>query len=402
MFNTKNPREMKSFYFLVDEVLPNLTYVSSIVANKSPLPILDSVYITIHDDKATLMASDSVSWLKLSCRMINAGDEKDYSFCVNAKDLLSSLRVLGGRQVDMLLNEDKKVVECKHKSGTFTLPYESAEDYPQPKIEWQEEGKFSQATLAAIPLAQAIGKVEYAIANDPIRPIMCGVYLDFVGYDLICVASDGRKLMRYTMEKALVNCEPLNVGFILAQKPAHIVTTLLSNMIEGSVVELGFDERTSVIKTSTFSLVTRLVEGKYPNYNAVIPQNQPICYKTSKGELIDALKRVIPLGNSNIQLVVMEFDGKGKLVLSSENLDFSKSAKEELDNVQNMTEESSQGLRIGFQSEMLMQTIQNVPTEEIELLFIGQDRAGSFLPVYGEEEKDKALAYTAILMPLMI
>ena len=379
---------MKEFVFQVDELLPKLSMVAGVLANKNVMPILDCARFDISaSGVATITTSDSVTWVSVK-QEVETKSENDFSFCVSCKDLLQTLKNLSGREVTIALDEEKKTLQASHISGDFTLPFENAEDFPPAKISQESSHKFN---ISAQGLANAIASVEYAISSDEVRIIMCSVHFEVTKDNMIAVASDGLKLVRHTQNVSEGAEEPFD--FNLPKKPAHLLPILLGND-EGSV-QVICGETTLGIKSDFFTLSTRLQDGKYPDFNRVIPTKETCVhnYFVDKNALCDALKRLMPLGNAATPLVILSFTDN-KLMLKTENMDYSKSAKEHL----TCTTQEGGDFVIGFNGAFLLQAIGNVQDNNIALSCIEPDHAALICPQTQAEGVD----YTSILMPLRI
>ena len=379
---------MKEFVFKVDELLPKLGIVAGVLANKNVMPTLNCARFDISaSNVATITTSDNVTWVSVK-QDVETKSEQDFSFCVSCKDLLQTLKNLTGREVVITLNEEKNILQASHISGNFTLPYENAENFPPAKY---EEGAAHRFNISAQRLANAVADVEYAVCSDEVHIVMCSIHFDVENNHVITVASDGLKLVRYTQDIAENIEEPFS--FNLPKKPAHLLPTLL-NGNEG-FVQVVCTKTTLGIKAETFTLSTRLQDGKYPNYNRVIPVKDTCThnYFVDKGAICDALKRLLPLGNAATPLVVVSFKGS-ELTLTTENTDYSKSAKEHL----TCTAPNEEDFVIGFNGAFLLQALSNVQDNNVALSCIDSNRAALICP----QNQAQGIDYTSILMPLLI
>lgn len=370
--------------FAVDSVLSQLTQVASVVNQKNPLPILGSVLICLEKDKdSILMASDGEVTLTAKAIVESSDSAK---ICIDAKMLLQTLRGLTGRDVTLTFDTNgNNIIQGKYNNGTFTLPFDKGDEYPTPT---KFDGNESSFIIESQQLLRAVDMVRFSTATDELRPQMNGVNFDLLNEGLVTAASDGSKLAKFS-DFAIKN-DKETAGFILPTKPCNILTNILQK-VEGNV-KVAFDSHLLSVNNESFKLSTRLIEGRFPNYNAVIPKDNNIVAIVDKEEILGALKRVMPLGSSTTEMTVLDFNGN-QLTISSENLDFSTSASETIS-----CELNGEQIRIAFKGSFLEQSIQNVLTEKVELLMSEPSRACVIKPFVEQENTE----YLSLLMPMML
>jgi DNA polymerase-3 subunit beta len=216
---------------------------------------------------------------------------------------------------------------------------------------------------------------------------MNGIYFDLTSESLSIVASDGHKLVR---NKNFTVKSESPASFILPKKPA----TLLKNVLgkESGDVVIKFDNRSAEISFSEGVLSCRLIEGRYPNYNSVIPQNNPNQLTIDRKLLVGALRRVLPFASESSQLVRFHLE-TGKLVLSSEDIDFATSAKEEI-----TCDYSGQNMNIGFKGSSLSEILTNLDSTEVVIQLADPSRAGIIVPAEQPENEDVLM----LIMPMLL
>jgi DNA polymerase-3 subunit beta len=254
--------------FAVDSVLSQLTQVASVVNQKNPLPILGSILICLEKDKDSILtASDGEVTLAAKVAMDCSDSTK---ICIDAKMLLQTLRGLTGREVTLTFDTNgNNIIQGKYNNGTFTLPFDKGDEYPTPT---KFDGNESSFIIDAQQLMRSIDMVRFSVASDELRPQMNGVNFDLLNDGLVTAASDGSKLAKFS-DFAIKNDKD-NAGFILPTKPCNILTNILQK-VEGNV-KVAFDSHLLSVNNESFKLSTRLIEGRFPNYNAVIPTNNNI------------------------------------------------------------------------------------------------------------------------------
>ncbi len=372
--------------FKTKEFLAALTQSSAVVMSKNSMPILDNVMIETRDDGnggvlAVLLTSDSDMWLQMKTPLL--GGDKDIKFCIGASDFLKALKNLDDCIVTMTLDKDKHVVTCEYGNGHFSLPFIDTNEFPKP---YNKEGEMVTRIMDREKVLCAIESVEYAIANDMLRPVMNGVHFDFFKDRMVSAATDGHKLSKYT-DNSITHEEEIVYQFTLAQKPCAIIKNILSSL--SGDVKISFNDGMVEMNNTHFKLTSRLIEGRYPHYDSVIPKESKALVSVDKQKIITALKRVIPMGNATSELMSLHLS-TGKLTLNTEDIDFSKSASECVD-----CEYNGDDMLVGFKSSSLLQILSNVPSEVVHISLIDPTRAVIF---YGDD-KD---TYLSLLMPMIL
>lgn len=374
------------FSINVNELMPQLTQVASMVGTKNTMPILACVMFEINDGgkKLLLTTSDSESWLTMTSVDVDATE--DAKFCINAKDLTSTLRNLSNKSVEFTLDNETHNVIGKYDKGTFNLPYYDVNEYPLSKVTWETE---SEGKIPAISLFNAIVTCDFATANDELRPQMNGIHLDFDEGSMTGAATDGRKLVRYRDFSVKADKK---TGITIPKKPAHILMSILAK--KECDIKVFFANGIAVFECEDFSLVTRLTDARYPNYNSVIPSKEGgVDVIVNKERIADAVKRVVTFGNANTALVALCFKDGG-MEVQAEDLDFQKSAKESVD----CDIHGELSMRIGFNGNFLIQAITNVNHENIRIRVYEVSRPIVIEPETQSDNSD----YTSILMPIML
>lgn len=385
----------KTIYFNTDEILPALSMANSVIPPKPTIAILNDVCIETKDDGnggvyALLTTSDSETWLQIKARL-DSLTETGIKICVEGKALLQALRNLSGQQVSMEVCEGNHIVFCKYANGHFKLPYEDTDMFPMPK-EIVDDAT-TKIRLDAKKVLVGIEKAGYATANDELRPVMNGVHIDFLSDGMVFVATDGLKLAKYkdltiTYEKE--SDESIS-GFTLPKKPCNTLMNVLANIEDGDIL-VQFNSHSVIVNNTMFKMTSRLIEGRFPNYNSVIPQESEKVITLSKASFISALKRVSPMYNVNSELVVLKFENNG-VTISAENIDFNKAAAETIP-----CDYTQETFEIGFKGSTLLQVLQSISGDSIKFLLNDPRRAG----VIRESEDNQVYDYTSLVMPMLI
>lgn len=381
---------MKIIKFQTEDFLPSLAMVNTVVLAKNTLPILGDVRIETKADGnggtyAELMTSDSETWLQMKAPLTEA--EVGIVICIEAKGLLQALRNLGGKPVTMEIDDSKHIVKCDYGNGHFSLPYEDAQDFPLPMA--APDGAKTKL-MDAKKMLTAIEKAGFATANDELRPVMNGVHFDFLPTCMIAVASDGHKLAKYA--DLTVTCDEIEPsGFTMPKKPCSTLLNVLGSTVAGDI-KVMFNDRCFTVNNTQFKMSARLIEGRYPNYDSVIPKDNDRIVTIAKNDFVAALKRVLPMGNANSELVALAFS-MGMMTISAEDFDFSKSASENVG-----CDYAQKEFTIGFKGSTLLQLLQNIDTDNVKVMLKDPSRAG----VLCEDKPNGVYEYTSLIMPMLI
>lgn len=377
---------MAKLTFNVDEMLPNLAQVVGVVNSKNPIPILGNVVLQTRSDVGlTITASDSETWLTIKTPCIEF--DEPMMFCVLASDIFRALSNLKGKVVTVELDEETHTLKGSYEKGHFALPFESAKDFPRPTMDMSDS---LEKTIGAPNLFRTISKTEFGIANDKLRPIMNGIHFDFLPQGMVACATDGQKLAKYTDCTVVLGDDETAKGFTLPKKPAIIMLGLLNGL--DADVHVVFNDKCVSFGNADFKMITRLLEGNYPNYDRVIPIDNNVETVVSKSEFTEALKRVLPMGDASSQLVKLSFS-MGVMTISSEDFNFSKSADESID-----CDYSSGEMAIGFNGGYLMDVLSNIDGDNVKICLKNQSSSGLFKPAETHEAED----YVSLLMPIFV
>ena len=371
--------------FIVDSILPQLTKVASVVNNKNAIQILDSIMVETFSDGTTAIFTTSDGEVTLQMKA-DVESEAPVKFCVEAKTFLQTLRGLNGRAVTLSLDEQTHTIKGKYNNGHFSLPYQDAAEYPTPvKFNGEEE----EHIIDAQRFIRAVDMVKFSISKEELRPQMNGIHLDFFADSMVAVSSDGHRLAKYADLSVTRNDEKTS-EFILPSKPSNLLASIMQK-VEGDV-KITFDSKMLSVSNSNWKLTTRLIEGRYPNYNSVIPKDNNIEAKVVKEDVMGALKRVLPLGSTSTEMVALTFEN-GAVTISSEDIDFSTSASETIP-----CEYNGNKFRIAFKGSFLAASIQNMDSEHICFLLPEPSRSCVLKPSANAPQTE----YLSLIMPMML
>lgn len=373
--------------FNVDDFLPQLTQVASVVSNKNSLAILASVMIEVRDSNVVVLTtSDSNVYLSTKVQVSECDVPTGEKFCIDAKQLLQAMKGLGGRVLEMTLDDRKHVVNCSYGKGKFGLPYVYADEYPMPTT---PTGKEERHDIPAPNLYNALASTDFAMANEELRIIMNGVNFDFTKDGLVCVATNGQKLAMHKDNGIKRDGDEIS-GFILPSKPTLLLLSLLQKAED--TISVMFTDTKVYVCDKNFMLTSRLIEGRYPNYNSVIPKEWAKEVTMDKVELEGAIKRILPMGSASTQLVKFEFM-PNVLTLSCEDIDYSTNASEDVD-----CDFEGDKFVIAFKGDLVLQCLQSIVDEKVKMRLVGE--ANPCLILGATETMDTE--YLALVMPMRL
>ena len=363
-------------------LLSRLQAVGKVIASKNTLPILDNFLFQLEGNVLTVTASDVETRLVTSVEVMNA--QGSGLFCVSAKMLLEPLKELPEQPLTFDVNDANLEVFIHFQNGKYNFIGQKGDTYPQQKPLSEQA---VEVVIDAQQLLNGISRSLFATADDELRPVMNGIYFDFHTDDLTFVASDGHKLVR--LRNLSVKSEE-RASFILPKKPATLLKNLLTK--EDGVVRLQFDDNNAYVHCVNFEMVCRLIEGRYPNYNSVIPKENPFQVTIDRLSLLNALKRVSVFSNQSSSLIKLHLKDN-LLTVSAQDIDFSTSAEERISCAYEGDE-----LSIGFKATYLIDILGNLSSTDVILQLADPSRAGLIFPSENEENED----FLMLLMPMML
>ncbi|MBR8709275.1 DNA polymerase III subunit beta [Bacteroides pyogenes] len=360
----------------------HLQAVSRVINTKNTLPILDCFLFELEDGTLSVTVSDSETTMVTTVEVTDS--DTGGRFAVAAKTLLDALKEIPEQPLTFDINPDTYEITVQYQNGKYSLMGQNADEFPQAASLGENAVRVE---MEAEVLMNGINCSVFATADDELRPVMNGIYFDITTEDITMVASDGHKLVRY---KTLAAKGNERAAFILPKKPATLLKNLLPK--EQGTVVVEFDERNAVFMLERFRMVCRLIEGRYPNYNSVIPQNNPHKATIDRLQLLGALRRVSIFSSQASSLIKLRLQ-ENRMVISAQDIDFSTSAEET-----QVCQYDGTPMSIGFKSTFLIDILNNISAEEVVIELADPSRAGVIIPVEQEENEDLLM----LLMPMML
>lgn len=360
-----------------------LNMLAKVIGSKNSLPILDCFLFQVANGEMSITASDSDNVIKSTLALTDHDGEGE--FCVPNRVILDALKELPEQPLHFDVDAAGEAVAIKivYQNGLYNFIGQSAEEYPR------TQSMNDACTTVSLPTEMLINNISrslFATANDELRPVMNGIYFDLTADALAIVASDGHKLVR--SKNFTIKSESPS-AFNLPKKPASLLKNILSK--DGDDAIIKFDDRSAEIQFTDGVMRCRLIDGRYPNYNSVIPNN-PNEVTVDRRGLQSALRRVLPFASESSQLIRFHIES-GRFEVSSEDIDFSTSAKEQLS-----CEYNGSPISIGFKGSSLMEILSNLTSDNIIIQLADPSRAGIIVPAEQPENEDILM----LIMPMLL
>ena len=366
------------------ELLGHLQAISRVISSKNTLPILDNFLFSMEDGVLEITASDLESTLITQIQLENT--DGSGVIAVPARILTDTLKEFPDIPLTFEINTDNLMIVIQSENGKFSIMGQNGTEFPQMPV--IKEDQRQQVDIEQDVLLSGINKSLFATADDELRPVMNGIFLELSPDDITFVASDAHKLVRYKRTDASAGSAS---SFILPKKPASLLKNILPK--EENRVALEFDDRNASFTLTSYKLVCRLVEGNYPSYNSVIPTENPYKMSIDRLAFYNTLKRVSVFSNQASNLVKLALTGN-QLNISAQDIDFSISANERLS-----CQYEGEDMEIGFKSTCLIEILANLSSPDVVLEMSDPTRAGILLPSETANENEDTLM---LLMPMMI
>lgn len=361
------------------QLLKQLQVLSGVISSNNTLPILDNFLFELGEQELTISASDLETTMSTS---IDVQSDSQGAIAVPSKILLDTLKTLPNQPLTFKIEGNE--VEITSEQGNYAMPYFDGAEFPK-AVSLENP---NHTTVPAYVLGNAIAKTIFAAGNDDLRPVMSGVFFQFNQDNLTFVATDAHKLVKYT--RTDIKSEEAS-EFIMPKKPLNILKSILAGL--DTDVTISYNESNAKFTFDNVNLTCRLIDGKYPNYNAVIPKENPNKLTIARNIFLNSTKRVSIFSSKTTHQIRLKLAG-ADLQISAEDIDFSNKANERL-----TCEYIGDDLEIGFNSRFLTEMLNNLTSEDVQLEMSLPNRAGILTPVDGLDEGEEI---TMLVMPVML
>jgi DNA polymerase-3 subunit beta len=361
------------------ELLKQLQIASGAISTSPVLPILDDFLFTIKKNQLTIAATDLETSITNKIEVMSDGDG---AVAIPAKILLDTLKALPEQPVTIAVDDETFGITITSAYGKYRLAGENGQDYPR----IPESDKVDTVTVPAQTLTKAINKTLFATSNDELRPAMTGVYVSLDFNKLTFVSTDAHKLVRYSFMNI---ASEVATSFIIPKKALNLLKNALP---QGGEVKMAFDKANAFFTFDNTHLVCRLIDARYPDYNAVIPVDNPNTLSIKRTDLQSSLKRIAIYANKTTNQVILDIS-PDSLTVSAQDLDFSNEAAEQLP----CTYEGNP-VTIGFNAKFLIEMLGVLEADDVKMELSTPSRAGILLPGEGEEGEEILM----LVMPVML
>lgn len=362
-------------------LLKQVQGISGVLNSSNTLPILDNFLFEIKKGKLSITASDLETTM---LAQLDVEAKEDGLIAIPAKLLLDTLKTFPEQPLTFTIDNSNFGIEISSDYGKYKLTGQNGAEFPKtPKLDTS-----SKLKIEALVLSNAINKTLFASGNDELRPVMSGVYFELNEDSLIFVATDAHKLVRYKRNDLKAE---KGSSFILPKKPLNLLKNILGNVADG--ITISYNETNAMFVFGNTTLICRLIDGKYPNYNAVIPTENPNKLTISRNAFLNSIKRVSIFANKTTHQVRLKITGS-ELNVSAEDLDFSNEANERL-----TCQYEGEDMEIGFNSRFLIEMLSNLESEDINIAMSAPNRAGILTPSDKIEDGEEILM---LVMPVML
>lgn len=363
-------------------LLKNLQSISGVLSTNNTMPILDDFLFDVKENELEITASDLETTMQVSVGMTQS--DGTGTIAIPARILLDTLKTFADIPITFDINLEDSAIELSTDEGKFKLTGHKADEYPQlPVIEEPQEFE-----ITADAMSTAINKTIFATGVDELRPVMSGVLCELNEEDITFVATDAHKLVRYRR----TDYKPgLSQSFIIPKKPLNQMKSILSAG-DDEKVQVQYNETNAFFHFNNVNVICRLIEGKYPNYEAVIPKDNTNTLTVDRQNLLNSIKRVSIFANQSTHQVRFGISGQ-ELILSAEDVDFSNEAKERLS-----CNYDGEDMEIGFNSRFIIEMLNNLVNDEVIFELSTPERAGLISPAEKDEEEDILM----LVMPVML
>jgi len=361
-------------------LLKQLQVLGGVINSSNTLPILDNFLFDLKQTKLVVSASDLETTMS---SVLQVDSESEGVIAVPARLLLDTLKTFPEQPLTFVV-EDNNTIEISSNHGKYALAYADGNEFPK-AVELTNP---STTTILGDILATAISKTIFAAGNDDLRPVMSGVFFQFSPENLTFVSTDAHKLVKYT--RSDINASEV-AEFIMPKKPLNLLKGILAG--SESEVKIEYNESNAKFTFDETELICRLIDGKYPNYEAVIPKENPNKLSISRNQFLSSVRRVSIFSNKTTHQIRLKVAG-AELNISAEDVDYSNKAEERLNC-------SYQGddMQIGFNSRFLVEMLNNLSSDDVTLEMSLPNRAGILSPSDGLDEGEHV---TMLVMPVML
>ncbi|MDE7437521.1 MAG: DNA polymerase III subunit beta [Muribaculaceae bacterium] len=359
-----------------------LSAVSKVINAKNALSILDNFLLKVEGDRLSITGSDQEN--VMTAFMAITESEGDGAIAVSAKRLLEITKEISSQPLTFYINDDTKEIDIRFLNGHFNFMGVDASEYPSRRV---QEDNHRVMMLPASMVLKGVENTLFAVSADNVRPIMTGIYWDIHENDVTFVSSDTHKLVRYINSEAQPGFE---ASFILPSKPANILKGIIGK--EEGDIKIDFDSKGATFEMGDYLLSCLFINGNYPNYNRVIPSENPFEMTVDRVSLLTALRRVSIFAAKSSNLVVLEIQ-PNEVILHAQDLDYGTSAEERVS-----CDYEGNSMTIGFNGQFMIEILNNLHDDSVVIKLSDPGRPGLYTPLIQPDNQNIVI----IQMPMQV
>ena len=362
------------------QLLKQLQVLGGVINSNNTLPILDNFLFEISENQLKVSASDLETTMSA---VVTIESDSTGSIAISARLLLDTLKTFPDQPLTFKTEGDS-IIEISSDQGKYDMAYFGGDEFPK-SVSLPSPSK---TVIPSNILATAISKTIFAAGNDDLRPVMSGVFFQFSSESLTFVATDAHKLVKYTRTDVAAS---QSAEFIMPKKPLNLLKSILAGSEQEVTIE--YNDSNAKFTFDQTVLICRLIDGKYPNYEAVIPKENPNKLSIDRNLFLNSVRRVSIFSNKTTHQIRLKIAG-AELNISAEDIDYSNKAEERL-----TCDYQGDDMQIGFNSRFLTEMLNNLTSQDVSLEMSLPNRAGILTPVDG---LDQGELVTMLVMPVML
>lgn len=358
--------------------------VSKVINSKNPMPILNNFLLELKGNVLSITASDIENTLTGRVPVMEA--EGEGRFCVDARRLTELLKSMPDIGITFEIDDASLAIQVTYNNGAGKFDFIGivGDEYPTPQVSTNENAV--QFTAPTNQILSGIDNTIFAVGNDTLRPQMMGIYWDIMDDGITFVATDTRKLVRY---RNSISAPGVTTSCIMPTKPAQVLKNVLPRDTE---VRISIDDKRALLETAEITFSCQLLKGAFPNYNRVVPENNPYTMTVDTNSFLSALRRVSVFGDQGQNQVKLRITHNEVAVKAVDNNYCTRA----IENV--ACDFDKDEMIIGFSAPYVMEIFSTIPTSEVVVSLSDPSRPGVFRP---SEQKDNT-DLLMILMPMNV
>ena len=371
------------------QLLKQLQSLSGVLTSNNTMPIIGCFHFHLEEQKLTVKTTDLTTTLIANMEVETSRMEQAEEVAIPSKMLLDILKTFDDVPLTFDVDQSNYSIEIASGQGQYRLAGMDAATYPSMPV----AESTNTIVLGSNALVEAINKTDFATSNDEMHQQMSGIFCEMTPDGVTFVATDAHKLVRYRRKD--VHSEE-STNFILPKKPIIIVKNILASRKDDAEVTVAYNNTNLFITFDNFYIVCRLVDGRYPNYEAAIPKNNPNKLILDRLSFLNTLRRVSIFASEATRQVRLSISND-HIDISAEDIEFSNKANETIP-----CQYEGDPMDIGFNAKFLTEMLTNLDSEQVLFELSHPSRAGIIFPYYTEDATDRTDDILMLVMPVML